>query len=207
MQIIQFLVGVPYAGAHSFISYSIPVQVVSFSSSPASSAIASTATAVSAGIGTFIKKFLLRAAAEGLAKNVVDAPRAQPPMRPVPIYRTEYQTISCIDTSGQTFAIWLNVLYLAPLTWLFVRFFIRSYLRRTGATAKSRAREERTGIEAVRAVAGKAGFDALKGVRREVGKGMNGSAVNGGVMNGSAMNGSAMNGHGHKTVEMNGKKH
>ncbi|EFY89533.1 hypothetical protein MAC_04388 [Metarhizium acridum CQMa 102] len=38
-----------------------------------------------------------------------------------------YQTVSCINTSGQTFAIWSNVLYLAPLTVLFVRFFVQSY--------------------------------------------------------------------------------
>ena len=31
-------------------------------------------------------------------------------------YRMEYQTIHCLDTSGQVFAILLNVLYLAPLT-------------------------------------------------------------------------------------------
>jgi GNS1/SUR4 family len=43
---------------------------------------------------------------------------------------TEYQQVKCINTSGQTFAIWLNVVYLTPLTFLFVRFFIKSYLRR-----------------------------------------------------------------------------
>jgi len=43
---------------------------------------------------------------------------------------TEYQQVTCINTSGQTFAIWLNVVYLTPLTFLFVRFFIKSYLRR-----------------------------------------------------------------------------
>jgi len=37
----------------------------------------------------------------------------------------------CITTSGTTFAVWLNVLYLAPLTILFVNFFISSYLQRT----------------------------------------------------------------------------
>jgi hypothetical protein len=188
MQIIQFLVGASYAGAHSFISYSIPVQVTSFSSSPTTSTIASTTTAVSTGIGALAKKFL-RAVAEGVAENIigVNAPQAQPPTREsAPTYRTEYKTISCVDTSGQTFAIWFNVLYLAPLTWLFVRFFIRSYLRRTGAGTKGRAGEKRPGMAAA---AGKARFDALKGVGKEVEKGTNGNA---------------MNGHGHKSAEMNG---
>ncbi|CAK7270743.1 hypothetical protein SEPCBS57363_004259 [Sporothrix epigloea] len=40
---------------------------------------------------------------------------------------------SCIATSSETFAIWLNVLYLAPLTYLFMKFFITSYLRRSNA--------------------------------------------------------------------------
>ncbi|CAK7219035.1 hypothetical protein SEUCBS140593_003751 [Sporothrix eucalyptigena] len=43
------------------------------------------------------------------------------------------KAMSCIATSSETFAIWLNVLYLAPLTYLFVKFFITSYLRRSNA--------------------------------------------------------------------------
>jgi hypothetical protein len=109
----------------------------------------------------------------------------------MPTYHTEYRTIPCIDTSGQTFAIWLNVLYLAPLTWLFVRFFIRSYLRRAGTSAKGKTGggPERSGFAAEE----KARVDALKGVEREVEKGTNGHAING---------------H-NKSVKMNGngKKH
>ena len=90
------------------------------------SAVAS-ATA-SAGFSSWLKKAALRAAGEeGLAENVrnnqgetfgVDAihaaevEKAQEEIR----YRTEYQTINCLDTSGQAFAILLNALYLAPLT-------------------------------------------------------------------------------------------
>jgi hypothetical protein len=43
-------------------------------------------------------------------------------------YRNEWQEVHCLDTSGQAFAIWLNVLYLAPLTMLFVRFFWKTYI-------------------------------------------------------------------------------
>lgn len=42
----------------------------------------------------------------------------------------KYETVSCINTSGQTFAVWLNVFYLGPLMYLFMRFFYRSYIRR-----------------------------------------------------------------------------
>lgn len=91
-----------------------------------SSAVAS-ATAT-AGIGSWLKKVALRAAGEeGLAENVrnlagetfgIDAvhaaavEKAQEEIR----YKVEYQTINCLDTSGQIFAILLNALYLAPLT-------------------------------------------------------------------------------------------
>ncbi|ERS99076.1 hypothetical protein HMPREF1624_04271 [Sporothrix schenckii ATCC 58251] len=46
---------------------------------------------------------------------------------------TPLKAISCIATSSETFAIWLNVLYLAPLTYLFVKFFVTSYLARSSA--------------------------------------------------------------------------
>jgi hypothetical protein len=64
-----------------------------------------------------------------------------------------------VDTSGEAFAIGLNVLYLAPLTWLFVRFFVRSYL----ATGSSKGGKVGRG-HAVE----KATVDAAKGVGREV---------------------------------------
>ncbi|TVY37500.1 hypothetical protein LOCC1_G007416 [Lachnellula occidentalis] len=44
-------------------------------------------------------------------------------------YDTEYQTVLCINTSGEMFAIWFNVLYLTPLIVLFVRFFVKSYFQ------------------------------------------------------------------------------
>jgi hypothetical protein len=64
-----------------------------------------------------------------------------------------------MDTSGQGFAIWLNVAYLLPLTYLFARFFVRSYLYRKEPS-------QATHIHA----AEKAGLDALKGVSREIQK-------------------------------------
>lgn len=185
MQIIQFLVGASYAALHSFVSYSIPVQIpimakVSSVASVASTAISSAVAAVAtdAGIHSFLKKVLLRAAGEeGVAENVgaaqpattehahprwmdkIDHRDSAEQVR----YETRYQTVPCVETSGQTFAIWLNVLYLAPLTVLFVRFFIKSYLRRTGQRSGKPERPE-SRHEAVE----HASFDALKGIERRM---------------------------------------
>lgn len=139
LQIAQFIFGASYAIAHLFIAYSIPVStpylyvhnlstaVPAVASSVSSIVSTATATAT-AGLGSWLKKAALRAAGEeGLAENVrndrgepfgIDAvhaaqvEEAQKEIR----YRIQYQTVQCLDTSGQAFAILLNALYLAPLT-------------------------------------------------------------------------------------------
>ncbi|KAI9682744.1 MAG: hypothetical protein M1829_006731 [Trizodia sp. TS-e1964] len=176
LQIAQFLFGASYAAAHLFISYKIPVSVpytlvshLSSTASTASSAATSIArAAATAGVGGWLKKMAFRAVGEeGLAENVAGG--QIPPSNVVVVgaienrvkelrYRTEYQTVPCIDTSGEVFAILLNVVYLAPLTWLFVKFFIRSYISR----ASSRPHESHE-----RRLAHKAVSDALKGITRE----------------------------------------
>ena len=115
-----------------------------------------------------LKKVAFRAAGrEGLAENVVndqgetfgiDAIHAASDMkaRTETRYRDELQWIHCTDTSGQTFAILLNCLYLAPLTWLFVQFFIESYNRRM---ERRRSSTPQT-IE-------QSALDAFKGVARQ----------------------------------------
>jgi hypothetical protein len=45
-------------------------------------------------------------------------------------WRTEYTKVNCIDTSGEAFAIYLNLFYLFPLTVLFARFFYKAYVKR-----------------------------------------------------------------------------
>lgn len=137
LQIFQFVFGASYAIAHLFVAYSIPVSIPYLFIHNLSSAIPAAASSVSsavvsatatAGIGSWLKKAALRAAGEeGLAENVrnpqgetfgIDAihaaqvEKAQEEIR----YKVEYQTVNCLDTSGQVFAIVLNVLYLAPLT-------------------------------------------------------------------------------------------
>lgn len=218
MQITQFLIGVTYAGIHSFISYSIPVQVLTPSASPSLSSVSFAATAVaSSSYGALLKKYLLRAAAEeGLAENIAGANSASQEAHVlrhdtssgVPKYHTEYQTVTCVETSGQTFAIWLNVLYLMPLTVLFVRFFIKSYIRRT---SKAGGRENRQGqIE-------KAGLDALKGIERELNENENGHGNNvlkeranghtkaNGIANGYANGSAKMNGNSQEPKGKSGK--
>lgn len=177
LQIAQFVTGASYAALHLFISYKLPVRVpytvISSYASEAGPSISSAAQSVrtaaaSMGVGQMLKKLALRAAGEeGLAENVrtagagaqSSAAGGVEKMREEIQYRTEYHTVRCIDTSGQAFAIWLNVLYLAPLTYLFVNFFIRSYLRRT-----SPATNPTTKL----AAAENAGKDALKGIERKI---------------------------------------
>ena len=144
-------------------------MAASDASSIASSAVAS----VTGDTGAFLKKLALRAAGfEGMAENVgLTAPAASAGAQAaVPReyfaqaeerYKDELQWVNCLDTSGQVFAILLNVVYLAPLTWLFVDFFIKAYLsqleKRRRSSASDRAR-----------IAGMSFSDASKGVARRV---------------------------------------
>jgi hypothetical protein len=139
LQIAQFIFGALYALAHLFISYDIPVltpylfvrNISSAMPAVASSvsSVVSSATA-SAGLGSWLKKAALRAAGEeGLAENVrnnhgetfgidaIHAARVEEAQKEIR-YKTQYQPVHCLDTPGQVFAILLNALYLAPLTYV-----------------------------------------------------------------------------------------
>lgn len=183
MQILQFIVGSAYAAIHLFVSYTVPVatpyeHIISQPLSSASSLIASATSTEALPIATgaaiaFLKKLVYRAAGEeGLAENIpgTENPayyhqgqphQAQQALQDVKetVFRTEYQAIPCIDTSGQAFAIYLNLIYLAPLTGLFVRFFVKSYIRRTSASTKHTTKKN---------VISKAQHDAAHGVSREL---------------------------------------
>ncbi|CAI7638219.1 unnamed protein product [Penicillium manginii] len=152
MQITQFVLGTNMAAAYLFVHYTIPYPAGSAALSHLSEAApAAAATAVEAGVLPYLKKLAFRAAgAEGIAENVGGA---------VPAPQTGYtqQMVTCMDTTGQAFAIWLNVSYLLPLTYLFARFFVRSYLNRKPS-------KQPTHMEA----AEKAGMDALKSLSREI---------------------------------------
>ncbi|KAK4169385.1 putative fatty acid elongation protein [Cladorrhinum sp. PSN259] len=77
----------------------------------------------------------------------------------------EQETVPCITSSGTTFAIWLNVFYLAPLTYLFVAFFIESYLRRSNAASSKSKGSKGTDVATI---GEKAAWEAANDVKREV---------------------------------------
>ncbi|KAF3891932.1 Elongation of fatty acids protein [Trichophyton interdigitale] len=141
MQIAQFVIGTLLAAAHLFISYSVPVQESHpVALQPLTETIPSQDTT---GLLPWLKKLAFRAAgADGVAANVLSANRtlfgadgshaAHALVNHRELRKQTLQArVPCINTSGQAFAIWLNLVYLLPLTFLFVRFFIRSYLRRS----------------------------------------------------------------------------
>ncbi|OTB08029.1 hypothetical protein M426DRAFT_317537 [Hypoxylon sp. CI-4A] len=170
LQISQFIIGASAAMIHSFISYLVPIEV---KVAPAEAAViasslsaATNATPSAVGILDSLKQTLFGAAEAAGAAAVVSAPVASSTGDGTS-FVTRYQKVDCITTSGATFAIWLNVIYLAPLTYLFVSFFIASYLRRSKAEGvRAKTNPDRRRSNAM--LAEKAGWDAAKGVEREV---------------------------------------
>lgn len=134
LQISQFVLGATFAALHLFVYYTVPVStpyklvstVTSIAAAATSTAASLASAAASAGMGAYLKKLAYRAAGEeGLAENVRDAqghyfgPEADriiETLKEETRWRDEYHRIPCIDTTGQAFAIWLNIIYLLPLT-------------------------------------------------------------------------------------------
>lgn len=171
--------GTVFAFSHLFIAYKVPVSVpyifslanlTSAVSSDVSSVVSTATSTASAGVGSWIKKVALRAAgAEGVAENVenesgqpfgIDAIHAAKDLksREEVRYRDEMQLTHCTDTSGQVFAVLFNIFYLLPLTVLFVRFFLKSYVRRF------QKQRDPSKVH----VAEQAGNDARKGFARQL---------------------------------------
>ncbi|KAK0621355.1 fatty acid elongase-like protein [Bombardia bombarda] len=141
LQITQFIVGGSYAMIHSFVSYTIPVAASSSETEAAATA---------------------SAAVNGSATPILH--------NDAKIAYTGRKEVPCVTTTGGTFAVWLNVVYLAPLTYLFVSFFIESYLRRSKADKKVSAIK---GVDDRRMsnsviMAEKAGWEAAQKTNREV---------------------------------------
>ncbi|KAG6024526.1 hypothetical protein E4U41_001761 [Claviceps citrina] len=162
MQITQFLVGASYAMLHSFLTYVAPVTVTRVATSqmddvPMAAAHAVRSTA--AGALDSLKRFIFGPVAlEPVASGAVETPTL--------ITETVYIAQPCITRANETFAIWLNVLYLAPLTYLFVSFFIASYVKRSSANNQAAGKPDRR-LSNV-ALAEKAGWDAARGLEKEV---------------------------------------
>jgi hypothetical protein len=153
--------------AHPFISYTVPVVVKTQEAlHPSSPVTAAVSEPSAAGLMENLRHLVFGAVSKASA---VASSAHFPPVRSVqePRTRLVHVTQQCVSTSGATFAIWLNVVYLAPLTYLFVSFFIASYLRRSSAeSTKAKSKDERAFRNV--ALAEKAGWDAAKGVEREV---------------------------------------
>ncbi|KAL1866601.1 hypothetical protein VTK73DRAFT_4631 [Phialemonium thermophilum] len=165
LQISQFVIGGSYAIVHSFVTYTVPVMVENSAGAAASttySSAAEAATATAAHLLDSVKRFVFG------DESVASAA----PSRAPSAITVEYRTIPCINTTGSTFAIWLNVVYLAPLTYLFVKFFITSYIRRSSAEQERARKDEKAGVRDRRlsnvSLAEKAGWDAARDVEREV---------------------------------------
>jgi hypothetical protein len=175
MQITQFLVGTSLAVLHSFVSYSVPVESVTSTMMPGFE-LGGVATPL-----TFQDRL----------KRLVGGAAAAAAASPSPMVGTTITTqrlMPCITTSGHTFAIWFHFFYLAPLTWLFVKFFIKSYVRRSGtepaaskqktfqagekkhlpAQVQEHVRSAERRLSNVVQNAEQAGWDAAKGLEREV---------------------------------------
>ncbi|KAG5929947.1 hypothetical protein E4U53_002332 [Claviceps sorghi] len=185
MQIAQFIGGASYAILHSFITYLVPVTVTKVAATQLDAVPGSAADAATpaAGLLDLLKKFVLGAAA---SESVASGGAGQRPSSHVT--ETTYVAQPCITTANETFAIWLNVLYLAPLTYLFVSFFIASYVKRSSANTSVAGKPNRR-LSNV-ALAEKAGWDAARGLEQEV---YGGETMVNGHANGHA-NGNA-NGH------------
>lgn len=169
MQITQFLVGASNAMVHSFVAYTTPVTLTRTNpvaggepASPSDSIIPT----VAANAIESLKMYIF-----GAAETAI--PGAEPVAEPSHVEmmastETRYLTQPCIATTGETFAIWLNVVYLAPLTYLFVSFFIASYVKRSNAATKISGKKAPPSVNDNVALAEKAGWDAAKGIEKEV---------------------------------------
>ncbi|KAG5979552.1 hypothetical protein E4U55_005034 [Claviceps digitariae] len=195
MQITQFIVGASYAILHSFVTYVVPVTAIKAAAThmddvPLATAAAAAGDAANpltagAGVVNLLKKFILGSAA---SESVASAAAVQKSSSLVT--ETVYVAQPCIATANETFAIWLNVLYLAPLTYLFVSFFIASYVKRSSANNKVPGKPNRR-LSNV-ALAEKAGWDAARGLEKEV---YGGESMVNGHANGHA------NGHIEEVIE------
>lgn len=152
MQITQFVLGASYAMIHSFVSYLVPISTTKTAGAVIASPAAPADFVVPTAIGS-IKNIIFGSGSAATASAGSN---------------TVYAIQSCVTTSPETFAIWLNVLYLAPLTYLFGSFFVASYIKRSNAATKANGKAARRYSNVNVALAEKAGWDAARSVEREV---------------------------------------
>ncbi|KAF4124118.1 GNS1/SUR4 family [Geosmithia morbida] len=179
MQITQFVLGASFAMVHSFVSYIIPLTITPTDNVDVTAAADANTLVPSIAAGAFdsLRQLVLGTAGDHAPVKAATASATG---------ATEiiYVSQPCIVTAGETFAIFGNVLYLAPLTYLFVSFFIASYLKRSNAASKIKGKGASGRRLSNVTLAEKAGWDAARGVEKEVYGGENM------VMNPSSSNGS-----------------
>lgn len=165
MQITQFVVGASFAMVHSFITYIAPITSTHI---VAEDAPATRSAPIDYIIPTAVSALdSLKSLIFGSDNNGAAAAAAPSAQKMTTVTQTSQLAQPCIVTTGETFAIWLNVLYLAPLTYLFVSFFIASYVKRSTAAQKLNGKTARDMGDEV-TLAEKAGWEAARNVEREV---------------------------------------
>ena len=139
-------------------------------SAAATATSAFSSISASADFAGWLKKAALRAAGEeGLAENVrnhngepfgIDAIHSMQSEKSQEelIYKLSMTKTHCLDTSGEVFAIALNFLYLAPLTYLFIDFFRRGFIKASRAEPRKNKAE----------VAKHSADQAVKDVKKEI---------------------------------------
>lgn len=168
MQITQFVVGATFAMVHSFITYVAPItsthivaeDVPATKSAPLDYIIPTAVSALES-----LKNLIF--GSDNVAHQAATVAASPSAQKMTTVTQTSQLAQPCIVTSGETFAIWLNVLYLAPLTYLFVSFFIASYVKRSTAAQKLNGKTARDMGDEV-TMAEKAGWEAARNVEREV---------------------------------------
>ncbi|RCI10309.1 hypothetical protein L249_8445, partial [Ophiocordyceps polyrhachis-furcata BCC 54312] len=165
LQITQFLLGATFATAHLFVTYLAPVTMTRDGGSDMAASAADSTIPVASGVFDSVKQLLFGPVLEESSPAVTVSPALHSPL----LTETVYVAQPCIVTRGETFAVWLNTVYLAPLTYLFVSFFIASYVKRSKAGLKPSRRESNV------TMAEKAGWDAARGVGKVVYGSDNGS--------------------------------
>ncbi|KAM0251125.1 hypothetical protein ACHAQJ_008331 [Trichoderma viride] len=169
MQITQFVVGATFAMVHSFITYVAPITSthVVAEDSPAATRSAPIDYIIPTAVSALdsLKQLIF---GSGDAAAEAAAAAAPSTHKLTTVTQTANLAQPCIVTTGETFAIWLNVLYLAPLTYLFVSFFIASYVKRSSAAQKLNGKNARGSMGDEVTLAEKAGWEAARNVEREV---------------------------------------
>ncbi|CAG7926758.1 unnamed protein product [Penicillium olsonii] len=116
LQIAQFLVGGAMGLGYLFVEYDAPVY-----------RSANNTTASASAFKDSMGKFDYHLSTTGNFKDQIASDLQR---------ETEVQRVPCLQDSGQSFPVFITVLYLLPLIYLFVSFFRRSYLKRVKLSPK-----------------------------------------------------------------------